>query len=56
MVPPDWMIEKLERLRREREDLQRPQLWIELPEPPPPRREREPADRPREPIVIDLWG
>lgn len=56
MVPPNWMIEELERLRREREDLQRPQLRIEPPEPLPTRREREPAGRPREPIVIDLWG
>jgi hypothetical protein len=55
MIPPTWMIEELERRRREREELERPQLWIDLPEPssrPDDRRERE---APREPIVIELW-
>jgi len=31
---PTWMIKELERLRRERDERERPQLWIEPPEPP----------------------
>ena len=54
MIPPDWMIEELERLRKERErgERWRPQLHIEIE--PPGRAEREPARPPREPIIIDL--
>jgi len=52
---PTWMIEDIERRRREREDRERPQLRIELPvrtenEPPP----RRPAPSGR--IVIELGG
>ena len=57
MIPPTWMIEELERRRREREEQGRPQLWIDLPEPssrPNDRGERE-RETPREPIVIELW-
>jgi len=57
MIPPSWMIEELERRRREREEQGRPQLWIDLPEPssrPNDRGERE-RETPREPIVIELW-
>jgi hypothetical protein len=52
MIPP-WMIEELERLRRERDDERRdrPQLWIEL----PVRREPErPRPAPPTVIVIEL--
>ncbi len=54
---PSWMIEELERSRREREEQERPQLWIEVPEPMSRRSDREEREReaPREPIVIDLW-
>ncbi len=57
MIPPSWMIEELERSRREREERDRPQLWIEVPEPTSRRSDREERGReaPREPIVIDLW-
>ena len=54
MIPTDWMIEELERMRKERErqERRRPQLHIEIG--PPAREEREPP-RPRaEPIVIEL--
>jgi hypothetical protein len=55
MMPPPWMIEELERRRQEREELERPQLWIEVPEPVRHERpEREP-ERTRGPVVIDLW-
>ncbi len=50
---PSWMIEELQRRRRERERHQRSQLRIELPErghEPPPSR---PVGRP---IVIELVG
>lgn len=59
MIPPTWMppwmIDELERLRQEREELERPQLWIEVPVSEPVTRERPEPDRPREPIVIELW-
>ena len=55
MIPPTWMIEELERRRQEREELERPQLWIEVPAPEPVTRERPERDTSREPIVIDLW-
>jgi hypothetical protein len=53
---PTWMIEELERRRQEREEQARPQLWIEIPAAPAPvAPERSEQDRPREPIVIELW-
>lgn len=55
MMPPPWMIDELEKSRREREDAERPQLWIEQPLPAPARDERSQRDAPREPIVIELW-
>lgn len=55
MTPPTWMIDELERSRREREEQERPQLWIEVPEPVSRRSEREEREAPREPIVIELW-
>ena len=54
MVPP-WMIEALERQRRERERRDGPELRIEL----PVRGYDEPSRRrptPSEPIVIDVFG
>jgi hypothetical protein len=54
MVPPEWMIEELERMRRQREEDARPRLYVELPVAP----DREPArdrdEAPRGPIVIEL--
>jgi hypothetical protein len=52
---PTWMIDELERRRQEREELERPRLWIEVPLPEEPVTERPAQDRPREPIVIELW-
>jgi hypothetical protein len=52
---PPWMIDELERLRQEREELARPRLRIEVPLPEEPVTERPAQDRPREPIVIELW-
>ena len=54
MVPP-WMIEDLERQRRERERRDWPELRIEL----PVRGHDEPSRRrptPSAPIVIDVFG
>ena len=50
---PTWMIKELERLRRERDERERPQLQIEPPGPPT----REPAPSRPAPcgrIVIEL--
>ena len=55
MIPPTWMIEELERSRQEREELERPRLWIEVPSRAPEPRERPELERSREPIVIELW-
>jgi hypothetical protein len=52
MIPPTWMIE--ERRRREQEEQERPQLWIDVPEPAPRQGDRSRRDGPREPIVIEL--
>jgi hypothetical protein len=49
---PAWMIEELERARREREDEERRQLRIELPV--PTESATPPAGERREPIVIEL--
>lgn len=55
MLPP-WMIERLERARREREADRRPALEIEIrPEPGGgPARER-PEERPARVVVIQVW-
>jgi len=50
---PTWMIKELERLRRERDERERPQLWIEPPE-PPPREPPPPRPAPCGPIVIEF--
>lgn len=56
MIPPTWMIEELERQRREREELRRPQPWLEVPPEPMIRQRPEPErDLPRGPVVIELW-
>ncbi len=55
MIPPTWMIEELERRRQEREEQDRPRLYIDVPSAPPPTPERSEQGRPREPIVIELW-
>jgi hypothetical protein len=54
MTIDSWMIEDLDRLRRERERQDRPQLQIEL----PVRVDEQPADEPdsRGPVVIQIWG
>jgi len=54
MIPPPWMIDELERQRREREARERPQLWIEIPEPMSVPRERPQRETAREPIVIEF--
>jgi hypothetical protein len=53
-IPPIWMIEELERRRREREEQDRPCAWLEIPLPERLPVERPEPSRPREPIVIDL--
>jgi hypothetical protein len=53
-IPPTWMIEELERRRREREEQDRPCAWLEIPLPERLPVERPEPSRPREPIVIDL--
>ena len=50
---PTWMIEELERLRREREHRERPQLPLEL-ELPVVADQEPPRPTPREPIVIEF--
>ncbi len=54
-VIPSWMIEEIERLRREREERERPQPGIELPlhpdDVPAPR-----GPQRSEPIVIEFGG
>ena len=55
MIPPTWMIEELKRRRQEREEKERPQLWIDVPERVAPKSERSQPERSREPIVIELW-
>jgi hypothetical protein len=50
MLPP-WMIEEMERQRREREKREQPALRIDMPE---PARGREPGPKAREAIVVDL--
>jgi hypothetical protein len=54
MVPPTWMIEELERLRREREEQERPRLHIELPLAPEGAHQIERQEAPRGVIVIDF--
>jgi hypothetical protein len=57
MTPtPPWMIEELERMRREREVDDRPVLHIidERPLPPRTRDGGEPPPEHREPIVIEF--
>jgi hypothetical protein len=49
---PTWMIEQMERQRRERERRDRPQLRIELPIRPAHERPARPA--PWSPVVIDF--
>ena len=49
---PSWIIEDMERQRRERERRNHPQLRIELPLPPCRERPERPA--PSSPIVIEL--
>lgn len=47
---PPWMIEELEKARREREERERPRVSVELPAPPPGWVPEVPAWR-REPEV-----
>ena len=55
LILPPWMIERLERARREREAPERPALWRELPERPDLPPDREPSPRPAPTAaVIDL--
>jgi hypothetical protein len=54
MVPPTWMIEELERMRRERDEQGRPRLHVELPLSPGGARETEREDAPRGAIVIEF--
>jgi hypothetical protein len=54
MVTPPWMIEELERSRREREQDERPVLHVELPDEPPHRREPETRAPSRGVIVLEL--
>ena len=55
LILPPWMIEKLERARREREARERPALWRELPGCPELPTDREPRPRPAPAaVVIDL--
>jgi hypothetical protein len=53
MVPHSWMIEELERMRREREEQERPCLHVELPALSERQRAPEREDAPRGPIVIE---
>ncbi len=54
MVPPTWMIEELERMRREREEQERPSLHIELPLHRMPERAPEREERSSGVVVIEL--
>lgn len=54
MIPPTWMIEELERRRREQQNRDRPALRIEVELPVLPERRPEPSRRSGEPIVIEL--
>ena len=54
MIPPTWMINELERRRRDREEQEQPRLWIDMPEPVAREGERSRRNGPREPIVIEL--
>jgi hypothetical protein len=58
MMTPPWMIEELERRRRDREYEERPALHVELPADPPQRHESEDEGEPHAPsrgvIVIEL--
>lgn len=51
MLPP-WIIEELERARREREERQQPALRVDLPEDPPAHERPEAEERPRGGTVI----
>ena len=53
MVLHSWMIEELERMRREREEQERPRLYVELPALSEHQRAPEREDAPRGPIVIE---
>ncbi len=54
MLPP-WMIEKLERDRREREEQERPSFRIEI-QPPDERQAPEDDERPTSRVVeIQVW-
>jgi hypothetical protein len=52
MMTPPWMIEELERCRREREYDERPALQIELPVEPPQRRERDGEQAPQRGVIV----
>jgi hypothetical protein len=54
MLPP-WMIEKLDRERREREERQQPRLQIEIQQPDarPERPEQEPGWSPV--VTVQVW-
>jgi hypothetical protein len=54
-IPPTWMIEELKRRRDEREEQQRPQLWIDMPEPAPRSGPEPEPESARGPVVIELW-
>jgi hypothetical protein len=51
---PPWMIEWLERQRREREAREQPVLWHDRPELPPSPPDRDPRPAPSTVVVIDL--
>ncbi|HEY7725073.1 MAG TPA: hypothetical protein VH880_07060 [Anaeromyxobacteraceae bacterium] len=51
-MPSPWIIEKLERARREREARERPALWRELPDVPARPPGREPRGEPRPTVVV----
>jgi 16S rRNA C967 or C1407 C5-methylase (RsmB/RsmF family) len=51
---PDWMIEQIDKERREREE-RRPRLEINAP-PPPARKEEELEREKRGVVTIQVWG
>lgn len=55
MIPPAWMIEAIEKLRKEQEQ-RRPELRIEMPMPMPmpPRRDLEDEKEQEDSIIISL--
>jgi hypothetical protein len=52
-VPPPWIIDEVERARRQRGERQQPRL--EIPRPPGPPPPDESAPRPRMTVVLD-WS